>query len=135
MLRRACVFTNNVTSHGASSNPAAPPAAASSRLSVNSWRASRNPLAPIARLIAISRRRMTPRASSKPATLVQAISSTRPTTAISRVSGVEKRFRKIEMPCPPGSNLMCCSPNGRRQQVHSGFGLCLTDAVLNASEH
>ena len=112
MLSGACVLTNKVTSQGASSNPAAPPAAASSRLSVSSCLASRMPPAPIARLIAISLRRMTPRASSKPATFVQAISSTSPTTTISNLSGDEKRLRRIEMPWPPGSNLMCCSLNG-----------------------
>ena len=60
----------------ASAVPSAPPAIASTRPSVRSWRTMRPRPAPSARRSAISRWREDARASSRPATLAQAISST-----------------------------------------------------------
>ena len=113
MSRRDCVFTNNEINHGAISSPTVPPVNASRRLSVSSWRTTRQLFAPNDKRIATSLRRLTPRASSNPPMLAHAINKTRPTTPISSLRGEAKRLRRIEMPCPPGSNLMCCSLNGR----------------------
>ena len=58
---------------------AMPPMADSSTLSVSSWRTMRPRPAPMAERMAISRERPVARASSRLATLAQAISSTQPT--------------------------------------------------------
>ena len=57
----------------ATAQPTAPPATLRSKLSVRSWRTTRPPPAPSAPRMASSRRRAMPRASSRPATLAQAI--------------------------------------------------------------
>ena len=72
----------------ASPAPAMPPTADNARLSVSTWRARRLGRAPIARRIASSRCRETPRASSRLARFAQAMSSTAleaPTSACSIV--------------------------------------------------
>ena len=63
--------------------PPRPPSEASSTLSVSNWRTSRARSAPIDSRTAISCRRAVARASSRLATLAQAMSSTSPTMAIS----------------------------------------------------
>jgi len=60
----------------ASAMPIAPPAVASTRLSMRSWRASRLRVAPSAARTPISRERPAARPSSRPATLTHASSST-----------------------------------------------------------
>ena len=62
----------------ASSSPSAPPASDSNRLSISSSRRMRPRPAPSAARMPSSLVRLTPRASSRLATLAQAISSTRP---------------------------------------------------------
>jgi hypothetical protein len=69
--------------HAPSSRPAAPPAAASSMLSVINCRSSRPVEAPSATRTAISPRRVEARASSRLPTLAHAIRSTAPTAASS----------------------------------------------------
>ena len=69
----------------------APPMAASSTDSVRSCATSCQRLAPIDSRTAISRRARAPRASSRLAMLAQAISSTKPVTASSSVSGGPRR--------------------------------------------
>ena len=73
------------TNHRASSSPAAPPATASTRLSVINCRTNRTRLAPSAVRTAISRARSEPRASNRFARLTQAISRTN-ATPISRTN-------------------------------------------------
>ena len=70
------------STRAAAASPSTPPPAPSSALSVRSWRKSCQRLAPSAAQTASARRRVTPRASSSPATLVQAISSTRAVAAV-----------------------------------------------------
>jgi len=71
------------TKRRANSNPRAPPSIARKMLSVKSCRMRRHLPAPNARRIAISPRRVMPRAMRMPARLAVAISSTIPVTAIS----------------------------------------------------
>ena len=73
----------------ATATPAAAPMAASSRLSISSWRASRPRDAPSASRTLHSWLRAVARASSRLAMLAQAISSTNPATAIRTSSGRE----------------------------------------------
>ena len=68
----------------ARTTPPRPATSESRTLSVRSWRRSRPRLAPRASRTAVSRRRAVARASRRPATLVQAMSRTSPTTARSR---------------------------------------------------
>src|SRR5713226_1978155 len=75
--------TSRRTSPHARVSPSVPPTSESSMLSVRSWRTMRRRPAPSAVRMAISRRRATARASRRLATLAQAISRTRPTTASS----------------------------------------------------
>ena len=70
----------------ASSNPAEPPTVASTMLSVRSCRTTRHLSAPSARRSAISRSRVTPRASNRLATLPQQINSKKATAAVSITS-------------------------------------------------
>src|SRR6266542_3766145 len=72
---------SNVTPQRAKSAPNAPPASASSRLSVRSWRSNRCREAPSAARKANSRCRATARASCRFVTFAQAISNTSPTAA------------------------------------------------------
>ena len=67
----------------ATARPAVPPATLRTTLSVSSWRTIRPRPAPSAPRTASSRRRAIPRASSRPATLAHAISSTSPVAAAS----------------------------------------------------
>ena len=76
--------------------PRAPPMSDSNTLSVSSWRTNWPRVAPSDNRTAISRCRMKPRAISRFATFAQAISSTRPTIAISTTSAVEKSLRSGE---------------------------------------
>ncbi len=69
--------------HDATMTPSAPPASASTALSVSSWRMTRQRPAPSALRTAISLARAVPRASSRFATLAHAINSTK-TTAPTR---------------------------------------------------
>ena len=66
----------------------------SSTLSVRSWRRMRPRPAPMARRTAISLCRVVARASSKFATLAQAINNTKVTTAISTTSGFQNTSRR-----------------------------------------
>jgi hypothetical protein len=69
--------------------PRAPPATASSMLSVSNWRISLDRPAPSDSRTAISLRRDVARANNRLATLAQEIKSTRPTTTIRTESGLE----------------------------------------------
>ena len=81
------IGTSSVVPQTASEQPAsASERSASTTLSVSSWRTMRPRLAPIAQRIASSRERTAPRASIRFATLTQAMSSTKPTTASIAVS-------------------------------------------------
>ena len=62
-----------------SNSPSHAPAAPSIRLSVSNWRASRHLVAPSARRVSTSRRRLTPRESSRFATLADPMSRMQPT--------------------------------------------------------
>ncbi len=107
----------------ASNRPAAPPTNESRILSVRSCRIRRRRFAPIARRIAISRRRSVARASMSPARLVHVTSSTRPTAAIithvklttaPRRSGIMKPGGPTLIACPSllsGYSLASCWPN------------------------
>src|ERR1700723_2617311 len=64
--------------HFARTRPSAPPAIPSSTLSVNSWRITRNWLAPLAARMANSRARPPQRASSRLGTLAQRVSKHKP---------------------------------------------------------
>jgi hypothetical protein len=66
-----------------SAMPAMHPAAASTRLSDSNWRITALARAPIAMRMAISLRRSIALASNSPATFAHAMSSTKPTAAIS----------------------------------------------------
>ena len=79
-----------------SAMPSAPPISDSSTLSVSNCRTSWPRVAPSDSRTAISRWRMKPRAISRFATFAHAISSTRPTIAISTTSAVEKSLRSGE---------------------------------------
>ena len=72
--------------HAASSRPAIPPISASTRLSVSSWRTSRPRVAPSDNRMPISFRRAADLASSRLATFAQAMSSTRPTAPITKIT-------------------------------------------------
>ena len=80
-----------VSDQRATTRPSAPPIAASRADSVRSWRTTCQRLAPIDSRTAISLARAAPRASSRLAMLAQAISSTKPVTASSRVSAGPRR--------------------------------------------
>ena len=75
----------------ATRTPSAPPAKASARLSVTSWRMRRRRVAPKAERIATSRCREVARASKRFATLAQPISSTK-ATAPKRTSRAERKL-------------------------------------------
>ncbi len=72
------------------------------RLSIRSWRTILPRLAPTANRTAISLCLPEARASSRFATLAQAISSTTQVIAISTQSGVESPARMYDRPCDPG---------------------------------
>ena len=88
----------------ATTRPSAPPIAASSADSVRSWRTTCQRLAPIDSRTAISLARDAPRASSRLAMLAQAISSTKPVTASSRVRAGCAR-RRVEAALAAGAGL------------------------------
>ena len=97
----------------ATASPAAPPSMASNRLSTISCSVSRSRPAPSASLTAISFWRLVARAINKLATLAHAISSTKPTIAISTTNGVCACLRSPDRPCDPGITSMverrnCC---------------------------
>src|ERR1041384_7110937 len=79
---------NNRTPAAASATPSRPPAPASTRLSVSSWRTRRPRPAPIATRTPISRWRAAPRVSIRLATLAQTISSRNPTPPRKTSSGL-----------------------------------------------
>ena len=81
MLATGNIRVSRATPHFAMANPATPPIAESSKLSVSNCRIRRMRLAPIATRRAISLRRAMARVNSRLATLVQAISKTNPTVA------------------------------------------------------
>ena len=95
----------------ASNKPAAPPTAASSRLSTSNCDTILRRPAPRANRTAISFWRAVARATRRFATLAQAISSTPATTAISTRSGVENPSRKLARPCDPGIASMVARKN------------------------
>ena len=76
--------------HSATTTPAKPPSTARSTLSVKSCDKSRARLTPSASRIAISRRRLSARASSRFATLAQAMSSTINATPLIHVATFAK---------------------------------------------
>ena len=80
------------TPHQASSRPRPAPSAASTRLSVSSWRAMRPRPAPSAARTASSRRRPVARTSSRLATFAQAMISTKATAPSSSSSAGRPRF-------------------------------------------
>ena len=92
------------TSHIARTVPSAPPANASTALSAPSHFTNCSRLAPSAARIAVSCARAVARTSRRLATLAQAISSTRPTTAVSTSSGdrVLPTVRSPNRPEPQG---------------------------------
>ena len=94
--------------------PAMPPAPASSRLSISSCRTIWLRLAPIAVRIAISRRRDAARASSRLATLAQAISSTRPTSHWRTIRGDANELRRPDWPRAAGTSEKVCLRNDSR---------------------
>ena len=115
----------------ASAAPRAAPINDNSRLSVNNCRMTRPRPAPSARRTAISVERDVPRASRRPATFAHAISSTAPTAAMSRTSGLPNRSR---MPSSP-----LCAGNRARLGLSSLFHACfvpcnasLTNSKLSA---
>ena len=83
--------------------------ALNSRLSTNNWRISRPRVAPMASRSAISRRRAEARASSRLATLAQAINSTKPTIPRSTKRAFEYWCRKCDRPAPPGTRTILAS--------------------------
>ena len=88
--------TTTRISPAARATPQAPPRAASTRLSTSSCRAISARDAPSAVRTVISRWRAVPRASSRLATLAQAISSTKPTApSSSQRELVVPRLRKL----------------------------------------
>ena len=113
------------TPHTASPSPSAPPASASSTLSVSSWRTSRRREAPSAARIATSRSRVATRASIRLATLAQAISRTSPTaprktSSAGRISPDDALLQS--RPAPRPSRLLlagysCLEPPGDRPQL------------------
>ena len=87
VLPFAIMATSAPLNQRASSRPALPPRAASTRLSARNCRISRPPPAPMARRIAISCCRDAARASSKPDRFTQANSRTSATIPISTSNG------------------------------------------------
>ncbi len=113
------------------STPSAPPIPASSRLSVSSWRTRRRWPAPIPSRTAISRRRPSARASSRFATLAQAISSTRLAAPVSISSGRVSSWRQFAIPLAPGDTFSVCAAMIR---AASGSGWVASCACLVRSK-
>ena len=86
------------SSHKARRTPNPPPASASTRLSVTSWRTRRPRPAPSARRTAISRRRAAARPIRTPAMLAQAIRRTTPAIAVIRTTKNSTGRTKLPMP-------------------------------------
>jgi hypothetical protein len=79
--------------------PAAAPIANKISVSVSHWRINRHRLAPMANRSAISRRRPEARASSSPATLAQAITSTVEAMAPSRIKTARRERHLVRHGC------------------------------------
>ncbi len=101
--------TSSSLASGAIARPTMAARVASNRLSVSSWLMIRPRLAPIERRTAISRCRDVARASSRFAVFAQAISSSKPTIAISAKSGARNRSRNADEPLAKGSITRCRS--------------------------
>ena len=93
--------------------PAAPPAIASSRLSIRGSRTTRDSRAPSAMVRDVWRRRSRPRTSINVATLAQTISSVHPVTTIRISSQCWYCSRMLVMPAPPGRRNRVCVGNLR----------------------
>jgi len=102
--------------------PSRPPAVESSTLSVSSCRSSRARRAPSASRTAISRCRPLARASSRPATLAHAISSSSATALIRIVSSVASRSRCSFSTSRAGST----RSEGSFAALHIGWPACST---------
>ena len=130
-------------SQNPSSKPTAPPRLASTSPSVSIWRAMRNEPAPRASRRLTSRCRDTARASSRFARFAQAMSSTRPTNAVSTISGRLNSSRRSSTPRPPGVSRTCGRLDPGRgfeqgpdlvahRSVHRALQLRLVDALRHA---
>jgi hypothetical protein len=100
-------------------SPTMPPPAASTRLSVDSWRSSRPRLAPSAPRTAISRSRTVARARSRCATFAHAMTSTNPTAANSARSAGRACFTTSSWSgttriCMPAASWTACSARSCR---------------------
>src|ERR1035441_5102740 len=100
--------TSSCTPYTASRLPSNPPAMESIRLSVRNCRTMRARPAPSARRTPISFCRAVARASSRFATLAQAMTSTSATTAISTYSGSAMLPRRLETPAPASCSTKLC---------------------------
>ena len=100
---------NTAPPHSATSRAATPPHAASSTLSVTSCDSSRARLTPSASRTAISRRRLSARASSRFATLAAAMSSTITATPLIHVA----TFAKLDSLGPRSLKTEATIPRGR----------------------
>ena len=98
-------LSRNLLPHDASATPSAAPVPASTALSVNSCRTSRQRDAPSATRRLNSCRRAVPRAKRRLAMLAQAITSTSTTTTMIVRSGCWYRSRTLESPVAAGVSL------------------------------
>ena len=105
--RSGCAATSRLAAHGATSRPAVPPSAASTRVSVSDWRTRVARRAPSASLTAISRCLASERTTSRLATLRQHSSSARPASASSTRSAGPVSRRIGELPLPAASRISC----------------------------
>ena len=96
--------------HHARRTPAAPPANASSRLSVSNWRITRQRLAPSVRRTETSRNRADARTRRRVARLTHPISRMATATASTSISICLASMRGPSGPCAPGSTRSCGMP-------------------------
>ena len=121
-LRLVASTRRSATPPNAIAVPMMPPRSDSSALSVRNCRIRRPRDAPTARRTAISRSRVAIRASSRLATLTQAISSTSPTDATSITTPASRaarsRHARVTTRGVPdsGRRLPCCDAFGNRQR-------------------
>jgi hypothetical protein len=121
---------NSSIVHVPSRSPSVPPATASRKLSVRNCRTMRSREAPIASRTATSRCRAEPRASSRLATLAQAISNTKPTApSIVRKTGRTSRAMRSFMGTTHADWLRLVSPcrcSSPRMKVDRRASACST---------
>ena len=103
------ITTSALADHQASNTPSTPAAIASSMPSASIWRRTRPRPAPRASRMAISRRRVVARPSSRLARLAQAISRINATMPIRSRSGSAKRKRRKSNPFPEASSGIRCA--------------------------